>query len=197
MQPKSICIRSLSDEFINLLEAEILNIKSIRYFKRKINGLHTLVIKCSNYYSQYTHKNQKSFYGSYIYLYTNISIILSDLIIQHYENQLSQRLIKSQYFYFDDKERTQILNIVKSMLDPTFPLSPNKDMYLVRKEKLLCCLLKHFRSTNRLDTDAFINFGTNLYINELENTINTSIDLFLLDKKYYELITFIIQNLLY
>jgi hypothetical protein len=130
-------------------------------------------------------------------LYTNISIILSELIISFYENLLSQRLIRAQYFYFNAKEREQILNITNSMLDPTFPLTSNKDLYLERKEKLLCSLLKHFRKTNRLEIDAFVNFASTLYISELEDTINTSVDLFLLDKKYFDILTFIIQNLLY
>jgi hypothetical protein len=197
MQPKSLCVRSMSEKFIDVFEEELKKINSIRYVRRKINGLHTVIIKCSNYYNAFTNENQKSFYGSYIYLYTNISIILSELIISFYETLLSERLIRAQYFYFNSKDREQILNITKSMLDPTFPLTSNKNMYLDRKEKLLCGLLKHFRKTNRLEIDAFVNFASGLYTVELEETINTSVDLFLLDKNYYDIITFILQNLLY
>lgn len=197
MQPKLLCVRSMSKQFIDLFENELKNFKSIRYIRKKINGIYTIIIKCSNYYSKYTQNSQKSFYGSYIYLYTNISIILSELIISYYETLLSQRLIRAQYFYFNLKEREQILNITKSMLDPSFPLTSNKELYLKRKEKLLCTLLKHFRKTNRLEIDAFINFSSNLYTLLLEDTINTSVDLFLLDKKYFDLITFILHNLLY
>ena len=194
MCPKQILIKSTSNIFLDILNNELKKIPSIRFFYYKANDIYTIVIKCSNYYNRFVHTDCASFYGSYIYLYTNISLLLSSLLIEHYESKLLRRAIKSNYFYFDNTKQTHIANITTSILDPNFPFEANRKLYLYRKEILLKLLLKNFRNKNYINVDAFINFSSEPYKAEVEAAVDKAVELYLLDINYTDLIKFILQN---
>ena len=97
---KAIIIKSNTDKIINQLVDELSDYPNIRYTFRKINGEKNLVIKCYNYYDKFAKESKKNFYGNYIYLYTCISLLLSDLIIENHEMVLVNRILKYNYFYF-------------------------------------------------------------------------------------------------
>ena len=84
MQPKKIIIKTLykklNTDFCNALK----EYPRIKFFNKKINGQYVTTIKCSNYYNDGLQGN--NVYGSYVYLYTSISLILSELIIKFFES---------------------------------------------------------------------------------------------------------------
>lgn len=197
MCPKSFCIKTSSKEFIDLLDNQLSVIPSVRYIKKKINGEYSIIIKCFNYYNKFNNMTTYSFYGSYIYLYTNLSLLLSELFISFYEKILIKRIISMHYFYFSDLEQKQILNISLIMLDPEFNIPLNDNMYLYRKEKILNNLLINFRKQNYLNADAFVNFSIPYYIEDLEAIVDQAVQLYLTDKQYVNLIKLILQSLFY
>ena len=95
--PKSIIIKSNTSKLIEQLVNELSQYPNIRFFKRKINGEETLVIKCFNYYNNLAKENYKNFYGNYIYLYTCVSLLLSDLILENKENIKNCFIITARY----------------------------------------------------------------------------------------------------
>ena len=95
MQPKKIIIKTLSSNLNNEFCNTLLNYPKINFFNKKINGEYVTIVKCYNYYdsisifNSYTcNPNIKSIYANYIYLYTNISLILSELIINFFEKSI-------------------------------------------------------------------------------------------------------------
>ena len=120
--------------------------------------------------------------------------MLSDLILNYYEEILIQRILKLNYFYFTKQEQSQITNIVSAFLDPNFPLKSNKDLYLYRKEILLNLLLKNFRKHNYIHIESFVNFMMPSYFLELEYVVDSAVEIFLSDIGYLDLIQFILQN---
>ncbi len=104
MNPRKIIIKTLypklNHEFCHILRSY----PKIKFFNKKINGTYVTVIKCSNYYNP---SSLSDIYGSYIYLYTNISMILSELIIKYFEKNIISRLLNEFYFYFSDAEIRQ------------------------------------------------------------------------------------------
>ncbi len=194
MFPKQILIKSTSKNFLNLLDKELKQLPSIRYFYRKINDYYTIVIKCGNYYEKINSVVSTSFYGSYIYLYTNISLLLSTLILNYYEQKLVHRILKTNYFYFTDADQKQIFNIASSFLDPQFPLKANEDLFLYRKQSLLNLLLRNFRNHNYINIESFVNFSVTPYYCELENIVDSSVELYVSDIGYLDLIQFILKN---
>ena len=194
MCPKQILIKSASKNFTELFVSELKNIPSIRFVYHKINGLYTVAIKCSGYYEIFSNTHSSSFYGSYIYLYTSVSLLLSELIMSFYEKTLIKRFLNLNYFYFQDEEQSQIANIASSLLDSSSPLELSKNLYLKRKEKLLSYLLENFRSRNYINIEAFTNFSTPNYMYDVEETIDRAVELFLSNISYIELIQFILEN---
>ena len=114
--PKSIIIKSNTNNLIKQLVNELYQYPNIRFFKRKINGEETLVIKCFNYYNNLAIENKKNFYGNYIYLYTCLSLLISDLIVETYENTLVKRILNYNYFYFGNPIQNKVLNIINNYI---------------------------------------------------------------------------------
>lgn len=179
MSAKSILIKTHSKELSELLTSELDNLKNVKFFSRKINGLYILTIKCNNYYSYLNLDLSTSFYKNYIFLYSTTSIILSELLIKFYEEKLANRFLYSQYFYFPKKVLTQLTNISSLVLSEELPDYKTNELYLIRKEILLQELLDNFKKRNYLTIESFINFSAPLYHETLEYILSTSIQLIL------------------
>ena len=197
MFPKQIIIKSTSHTFIDALSKELSMIPSIRYNLKKINSIYTISIKCSNYYSRFTTTFYESIYGSYIYLYTNVSLIITNIIIDTFERIILKRQLYSNYFYYGKPNLKIILNIASSILDQNFPNEINKNYYIFRKRIILNELLKIFRHQNYIYLDSLINFSLLDYKKELLETIDKIAALLFFDNNNYELLKIIFNNWLF
>ena len=193
--PKSIIIKSNTTSFIKRLVDELRKYPNIRFLYRKINGEETVVIKCYNYYNTFAKENKKNFYGNYIYLYTALSLILADLIIEEYEENMIKRILNYNYFYFEKYELTKIKNISSLVLTPNSLIENSAELLLYRKQIILSLLLKNFRKTNYLHVDSFINFSLNNYREFLEEILDMIVGLFLTNSTSIEYLNFIIRNI--
>ena len=168
MKPKSIILKSNTNNISKQLVSELLTYPNIRFFSKRINGENTIVIKCFNYYDNLKEENKKNFYGNYIYLYTCLSLILADLIIVDYENIFINRILRYNYFYFEKSRLRKISNITSLILSPNSPLESNHELLLYRKQIILAALLKNFHQRNYMHIDGFINFSLSQYYEFLE-----------------------------
>lgn len=179
MSAKSILIKTNSKELYEILTEEFIHAKNIKFFSKKINGIYTFVIKCNEYYSCLSLPKSKSIYGNYIFLYSSVSIILSDILIKYYESLLARRFITSQYFYFPKTILTQLTNLSSLILSDNLPDYSNNELYLLRKEIILHELLNNFQNRNHIFLDSFINFSASRYHEMLEYILSTSVELIL------------------
>ena len=193
--PKSIIIKSNTSTIINDLINELHEYPNIKFFSKKINGQQTVIIKCFNYYDKFAIENNKSFYGNYIYLYTCISLILSDLIISKYETIIVNRFLRYNYFYFEKYSINKISNIINLMLNPNSPIENSQEFLLYRKQIILSSLLKNFRKTNYLHIDSFINFSMKNYYDFVEEFVDMAIQLFLSNLTSLEYLNYIIKSM--
>ena len=193
--PKSIIIKSNTSNIIDDLVDELREYPNIKFFSKKINGQQTVIIKCFNYYDKFAIENNKSFYGNYIYLYTCISLILSDLIISKYETIIVNRFLRYNYFYFEKYSINRISNIINLMLNPNSPIENSQEFLLYRKQIILSSLLKNFRKTNYLHIDSFINFSMKNYYDFIEEFVDMAIQLFLSNLTSLEYLNYIIKSM--
>ena len=193
--PKSIIIKSNTSFIIENLINTLYEYPNIKFFSRKINGEKTIVIKCFNYYNKDAVENFHNFYGNYIYLYTCISLILSDLVIDRYESFIIKRLLHYNYFYFDKYAIGKISNIISLILRPNSLIENSQDFLLYRKQIVLSNLLKHFRKTNYIQIDSFINFSMQNYYSFLEEFVDMIIQLYLSNLTSLEYINFVLKNM--
>lgn len=202
-QPKKIIIKTLNRKLNTEFCKTLTNYPKINFFNKKINGEYITVIKCYNYYTplnNFNFPNQnntfKTIYGNYIYLYTTISLILSELIISRFEKFIVTRLINDYCFCFSTSEINRIKNISNFILDPNFPSDNSRKLYLYKKELILNRLLLHFRKQNYLTIEAFVNFSLDNYFEFLDDIIEKAAHIYFSNSDHVDLINFILNNLL-
>lgn len=193
--PKSIIIKSNTDFLIDNLEKILKEYPNIRFFYKKINGEKTIVVKCFNYYNKFAVETQKNFYGNYIYLYTCISLILADLIVEYFETTLINRILKYNYFYFEENKLSKISNITNLILSSNAPIEYSNEFFLYRKQLVLSALLKNFRKTNYLHIDSFINFSLPEYYDFLSEIVDTVVELYLSNLATVDFLSSILKNM--
>lgn len=193
--PKSIIIKSNTSFLIEQLVNELSEYPNIRFLKKRINGEETIVVKCFNYYDKFAKENNKNFYGNYIYLYTCISLILSELIVENYEGIIVKRLLNYNYFYFGKTALKRISNILTIVLSSNSPIEYSREFSLYRKQIILSSLLHNFRGTNFLHLDSFVDFKMTAYKNFLEEIVDMVIQLYLSNSTSLESLNFIIKNM--
>lgn len=193
--PKSIIIKSNTNLLIDNLEKILKEYPNIRFFCKKINGEKTIVIKCFNYYNQFAVESSKNFYGNYIYLYTCVSLILTDLIVEHFENILVKRILRYNYFYFGAKKLSKISNIANLLLSSNAPIEYSNEFFLYRKQLVLSALLKNFRKTNFLQIDGFVNFSLPEYYDFLDEIVDTVVELYMSNLVSVDFLSSILRNM--
>lgn len=172
MNSKFIIIKITSKKFYILLIRKLTEYKHIHFISKKINGIYTIAIKCENFYNGILNSNiSDNIYKSYIYLYTNISIILSELIIEFYELKITHQILASQYRYLSSYKKYKIRNILQAVLDVNFPSSESRKLYLYRKDLILNKLLLNFRNCNYIYPEHFAFFKLPNYHEHLENIV--------------------------
>lgn len=109
-----------------------------------------------------------------------VSELITDTIIEFYEEKLINRMINSNYFYFDDYEKKIIMDNCKEYA---------KIEYLDKKEKLYKEVEKYVREEGReIVLDGLINFRIKEYIKVLDNIIDMAVNQYIIEKEYTEFI---------
>ena len=172
MNSKFIIIKIHSKIFYTLLIRRLTEYTHINFFSKKINGVYTVAIKCEKFYNNILKSNiDTNIYKSYIYLYTNLSLILSELIIEFYELKITHQILYSQYHYLSSYKKYKIRNILQAVLDVNFPSSESRKLYLYRKDLILNKLLLNFRICNYVYLEHFVFFKLPNYHEHLENIV--------------------------
>lgn len=172
MNSKFIIIKIHSKKFYNMLIRKLTEYNHVHFFSKKINDVYTVAIKCESFYENILNVNlNENIYKSYIYLYTNISIILSELIIDFYELKITHQILYSQYRYLSNYKKYKIRNVLQAVLDVNYPSIEAKRLYLYRKDLILNKLLLNFRKCNYIYLEHFVFFMLPNYHEHLENIV--------------------------
>lgn len=137
-------------------------------------------------------------YGSYVYTREEdcwtafrqfLADIISDLILNHWEDQLLKDIIRENYFYFDNQERKIIYNYAlhhvysddeESCLNPIYRSD--------RKNRILQKVMDFLHYNNSVVIDGFIRFRLKEYLGELREAADKAVDDYLMEREYQEFI---------
>lgn len=121
-------------------------------------------------------------------LINNVSSVLADYIVKKYEEKMINRIISSNYGYFNAAERREIFNIVKvSLLDEE--KSFLNSLFKVRRKSIVIRrLFDYFEHSRNIILEGFVNFRLKEYIKDLEDIVDKAVDAFLTDREYREFI---------
>ena len=192
MNPRCIIIKSQTKELYYILIYKLKEFKNIRFFYRKINGFYTIVIKCYNYYYPNNQLSESKLYGSYIFLYSIISIILSELFITYHENIISKRIIYTKKLKNIDYKKLSSISAL--LLDENSPLEFSKILYRKRKNHILNTLFQNFIKRNFVFIDNFIDLFAKDYLYELKSTIDAAIEILHNKSLYSYIMSFIFAH---
>lgn len=116
---------------------------------------------------------------------TYIANCLADIIIDEWEARIIRKIIRENYFYYNEEEKQSILARAKEILNPAgLEGFPQK----LRREKVIAKIEEYLDLHKELILEGFINFRLKDYQNELEEIVNSAVDEFMLEKEYNEFV---------
>jgi len=114
--------------------------------------------------------------------------IISDIILNHWEDNLIRDIIRENYFYFGNEEKKLIYDYVLRHINREDGDCRNTIYQLSRKSRILQKVLEYLRHNDSIIIDGFIRFRLKEYISELREAADRAVDDFLMDREYREFI---------
>lgn len=114
-----------------------------------------------------------------------IANCIADVIIEEWEARLIRKIVRDNYFYYNDEEKQAILKKAKEILNPDGISFYKREE---RRGKVMEKVQAYLNLHRDLILEGFINFRLKDYQDELEEIVNSAVDEFMLEKEYAEFI---------
>ena len=165
---RSFCIKINNQKIIDqiMFELENTDLEEIYITNRKFKNYKNVIV-------HYKGKDVLDFYAL-------IAGVITKIIKKYYELLITKSLLISNYFYFTETEREDIIKICQEFLNAS------------QKEKLLRYNLvfsecfDYIRENRYLILDGFINFRLKKYIKDLDEIVDLAVDKYVIDREYNE-----------
>lgn len=164
---KSYCIKTNNEKVINYLldKVEKIGFEYIYYCCREFKIYKNIII-------HYVGENIDEFTCF-------ISELISNTIIENYEEKIVKRILNLNYFYFDNNEKKIIfencLNLLKIDSD-------------TKKEILYKEIEKYINQNKRIVLEGVINFRIKEYIKLIDDIVDMAVNQYIIEKEYREFI---------
>lgn len=165
---KSYCIKTNNNQIIKYLlnKFKILNFANIYYCNKSFS-------KYENFIMHYLEDDTESFDNIVCDIVTNI-------IIDFYEEKIIKRIINVNYFYFETNEKLLIydncLNFLNEQREEIF-----EDLFVNIKE--------YIQENKRIYIEGIVNFRLNNYIKRIDNIVDLGVNQYIIEKEYKEFIS--------
>lgn len=187
MRSLSIAVNEHADDIKNQIAIELEQLKSfkIQYSIDEICSDNSTSIICSIDDDKALSEKLSLSYNTLI---VHISNALADYIICNYEKKLLNRIVNSNYCYFNAGEKKDILNIAVKIIRNDYKDFLSNLFQMRRRNIIVKKLLDYFESSNDLVLDGFVNFRLKEYTKDLEEVVDKAVDEFLMEREYREFI---------
>lgn len=115
--------------------------------------------------------------------YAYIAGSLTNMITDFYEKHILKCILVSNYFYFSDLEKKQILEYCLDLASA----SPKECLY--RKHLIFSACLDYVKQNKVLILDGFLHFRLKEYWQSLDEVVDMAVDKFVLEREYNEFIS--------
>lgn len=169
---KSFCIKTNNEDILDYLlsRTKEIDFEDLVYSKNEFKIHQNVII-------HYQGNDEESF--SYF-----LSNLITEVILEFYEEKLIYQILNYNYFYFDEYERLQICDNCIDMVENEEEATKNK-----RKEIIQKALLLYIQEHKSMILEGFVNFRLKEYISYLDNTIDNAVNQFIIEKEYNEFIS--------
>lgn len=165
---KSLCIKSNNINFLNYLLCEFknINIDNVCFSCNEFKNYKNIII-------HYRGINEASFISC-------ISEILSNLVIDEFEENIIKKYIFHNHFYFNNLEQEKIFNLC---------FETSLDYYSEKHEILFKSFYNYLSNNKNIILTGFINFRLKKYYSIIEEVVDSAVNKFVIEKEYNEFIT--------
>jgi putative sporulation protein YtxC len=173
---KSFCIKTNNKDILDYLlsRTKEIDFEDLIYSKNKFKIYQNVII-------HYEGKDEESF--SYF-----LSELITEVILEFYEEKLIYQILNYNYFYFDEYEKIQICNNCISTIENDYiEIQENKEN-INRKQIIQKALLSFIQENKSMILDGFINFRLKEYMSYLDNIVDTAVNQFVIEKEYNEFV---------
>ena len=167
---KSFCIKTNNKNVLEYLQSEFKNCD--------LSELYLSINNFKNYRNiilHYKGEHKNSFYAL-------IAKVLQTTVNLFYEQHLIKNFLLSNYFYFSEIERKEILEICIEMLEE----SVQEKTYM--NNLIYDAFFKYIEKSKYLILDGFINFRLAKYMQFLDEFVDLAVDKFVVEREYNEFI---------
>lgn len=183
---KSFCIKTNNNDILNYLLSRIheVDFEDLIYSKNKFKIYENVII-------HYQGEDNDKFLEFLVELITEV-------IIEFYEEKLIKQILNYNYFYFDEYERIKICNNCMEIIDSGF--KPENNFYNIdnlegkrleektRIDMVKCAVKFYLRENKSMILEGFVHFRLKEYLSYLDNVIDTAVNQFIIEKEYNEFI---------
>ena len=164
---RSFCIKLNDKNYSDYLLKNLENSKhNIQFSYHKFKVYHNIIV----HYLRY----------DYFSFLSDFSHLLSDLIIDFYEKKIIKSLILINYFYLSTFEQEQVYNICVKEL--------GHNTSFKQKEYISSKIFEYLCNNKTMIVHGFITFRLPEYIKFLDSIVDISVNKFIIDKEYFNLI---------
>lgn len=117
-----------------------------------------------------------------------LSKALTEVIIAHYELKLLRKIAKANFFYLSERERASVIENAQKLLKEEKMMQPGGFYKATRRSRIMRSILEYLDVENEINIEGFVNFRLNAYINELNETIERALEIFVAEREYNEFI---------
>lgn len=170
---KSFCIKTNNSSILNYIlnRIEQIDFEDLIYSKNIFKIYQNVII-------HYHGKNNQKFFEF-------LSELITEVILEFYEEKLIKQILDYNYFYFDDYERVRICENCIELIENSYS---EKLQEKTREEIVQNAVLQYVNENKSMILDGFIHFRLKNYIKYLDNIIDTAVNQFIIEKEYNEFI---------
>jgi len=168
----SLCIKTNNEDILTYLQNEFseFNMLNVFYSRHEFKSYKNIII-------HYTGVDNELFY-------TKLATIFSYLVIEYFEKNILKNILYSNYFYFDNYEFINILDLCNENLCDSNEFSfPNRQMLIFD------AFYDYITTHHSLVLSGFITFRLTNYRHLLEDLVDFSVNEFIIEREYLEFIS--------
>ena len=173
----SLCIKTNNNTAINYLMLNIakINLDDIVFVRKNFS-------KYTNIIVHYCGNNIPEFYNE-------LTSIITNCIIDKYEDSIIYKLLLLNYFYFDEIDMNIIKNNCKLLIENKHSGAVSIETNIANRIKYLWASVLRYISYNKaIFLDGFLTFRTSEYINCLDEILDFAVSQFVVNREYAEFI---------
>ncbi len=163
----SFCIKINNDNILDYLLKRIkeINFEELVYSKNKFKIYENVII-------HYQGKDNEKFLNF-------LSELITEVILEFYEEKLIKQILNYNYFYFNEYERTEILKACIEIME-----DDEKDRLKIIEK----AAYEYLKENKSMILEGFVYFRLKEYVSYLDNIIDIAVNQFIIDREYTEFI---------